>query len=487
MKRDNFGSSFGVLAAAAGSAIGLGNIWKFPYITGKNGGAAFILVYLACIACVGIPVMLAEFALGRKAQKNTVGAFKELAPGKPWYLSGGLSVLTAFIILSFYAIIAGWVFAYMFRAGSGELMSVSAGNLESYFGGVISNSKEPMLWTLLIISLTASIVLFGVKKGIEKCSKILMPILFVILVALMIRSVTLDGASKGLEFLFKPDFSKLTKEGVLEALGHSFYSLSLGMGIIMTYGSYVDKKENMMSLSLKVIIADTLIALMAGVVIFPAVFAYGFKPGQGPGLIFVTLPAVFKAMPYGGVFATLFFLLIAIAAITSTISLMEVVVACVSEQFNMNRKKAVALITVGLFLLSIPSNLSFGPWANVKIFGKNFFDFFDFITSNIFLPVGGILVCVFASFVFGVKNTITEITSDGIYKFKLKNLFVIGIKFVAPILIGIILLHSIGVFNLIGSDKINAKTLSVYGGFLLLPCILIYRYMVKRAEYAKKS
>lgn len=448
MKRENFGSRIGVLAAAAGSAIGLGNIWKFPYITGKNGGAAFILVYLACIALVGVPVMLAEFSLGRKVQKNAVGVFKELAPRKPWFLTGVLSVTTAFIILSFYAIIAGWVFAYIWRAGSGQLLSVQHKDIANYFGGIISSGVEPVIWTFVVIGITTSIVLFGVRKGIEKCSKVLMPLLLFILVILMIRSVTLEGAWKGLEFLFKPDFSKLTKEGFLEALGHSFYSLSLGMGIIMTYGSYVGKKENLISLTFQVIVADTLIALMAGIVIFPAVFAYGLEPSQGPGLIFVTLPAVFKSMPFGVVFETMFFVLIAIAAITSTISLMEVVVACVTEQFKIERKKATVIIALGIFLLSIPSTLSFGPWADVKILGKNFFDMFDFITSNIFLPAGGILVCLFTAWVWKSKNAIEEITSNGLYKFKGGKLFSFAIKILAPLAIGLIFIHFTGILKL---------------------------------------
>lgn len=470
MKRDNFGSRLGILAAAAGSAIGLGNIWKFPYITGQNGGAAFILVYLACIVLVGLPIMLTEFALGRKTHKNAVGAFKELEPNKPWYLSGVVSVSTAFIILSFYAIIAGWVFSYLARSASGTLINVAPDKLGDYFGSIISNTTEPMIWTFGVIALTASIVILGVKTGIEKCSKVLMPVLLLILIGLMIRSVTLDGASKGLEFLFKPDFSKLTKEGVLEALGHSFYSLSLGMAIIMTYGSYIDKKENLLKLAVQVTIADTLIALMAGVVIFPAVFAYGLKPDQGPGLIFVTLPAVFKAMPFGAFFETLFFLLIGIAALTSTISLMEVVVAFVTEQFNMERKKATILIALALFALSIPSTLSFGPWAEVKILGKNFFDLFDFFTANISLPLGGVLVCVFGGWIWGTKNTVKEIESDGLYPFAWASIYSFAVKFLAPIAIMVIFIHSTGLIEYFKTENGGLATTNVLlaGGVFLL-------------------
>ncbi|WMJ80475.1 sodium-dependent transporter [Clostridium sp. MB40-C1] len=489
MKRDNFGSRMGILAAAAGSAIGLGNIWKFPYITGKNGGAAFILVYLACIALVGVPVMVTEFALGRKTQKNAVGAYKEIEPNKPWYLSGFLAVSTAFIILSFYAIIAGWVFAYVSRGLTGKLMEVAPDQLGDYFGGIISSVSEPMIWTFIVIALTATVVLAGVKSGIEKCSKVLMPVLVLILVALMIRSVTLDGASKGLEFLFKPDFSQLTKDGVLEALGHSFYSLSLGMGIIMTYGSYINKKENLLKLAVQVTIADTLIALMAGIVIFPAVFAYGFKASSGPGLIFITLPAVFKAMPLGRFFATLFFILVAIAAITSTISLMEVVVAFVTEQFNISRKKAAIIIALALFALSIPSNLSMGPWAEFKIFGKNFFDFLDFLTSNIFLPAGGVLVSVFAGWIWGTKNAIKEIESDGLHPFKWTRVYNFAVKFLAPVAITVIFVHSTGAMKYFKGETgegMTSSALYFIGAILVFGGVVALRVLKVKRESSKE-
>jgi NSS family neurotransmitter:Na+ symporter len=448
MKRDKFSSKFGLLAAAAGSAVGLGNIWKFPYIAGKNGGAAFILVYLACILLIGLPVMLSEFVLGRKTQVNAVAAFEKIAPKKPWYLAGALSVSTAFIILSFYSIIAGWVFSYIGRSVTGNLITVAPDNLSDYFGTIVSNPIEPLFWTFLVLAITTIIVILGVKSGVEKYSKILMPLLVIIIIILMFRSLTLDGASKGVSFLLKPDFSLLTTRGVLEALGHAFYSLSLGMGIILTYGSYIDKKVNIFSLAVQVTIADTLIALMAGLVIFPAVFAYGFEPKSGPSLIFITLPAVFKAMPFGRLFETLFFLLIGIAAITSTISLLEVVVSFFTEKFNVGRKKCTILVSLAIFALSIPSTLSFGIWSDVKIFGKNFFDLFDFIASNIFLPVGGILICIFVGWIWGSKNAVKEITSDGLYSFKFKKLYTIIIKYVAPISILIILLYSTGIIKL---------------------------------------
>lgn len=447
MKRDSFGSRLGVLAAAAGSAIGLGNIWKFPYITGENGGAAFILVYLAFIAILGLPIMLSEFVIGRKAQSNPVGAFKKISPNKPWYLTGILGVSTAFIVLSFYSVIAGWVFSYISRAVSGKLMTVAPEKVGAYFESMIGATYEPIFWAFIVLCITAFIVISGIKDGVEKYSKILMPILLGLLVVLMVRSVTLEGASKGLEFLFKPDFSKLSAKGVLEALGHAFFSLSLGMGAIMTYGSYVDKKENLASLSLQVTIADTLIALMAGVVIFPAVFALGGVPDEGPGLIFVTLPKVFKNMPLGGIFEILFFTLIGVAAITSTISLLEVVVSYFTETFKLERKKATIILATIIFLMAIPNSLSFGPWSNVTFFGKTFFGHFDFLASNIFMPVGGLLIALFVGWAWGPKNAIKEVTNDGAIEFKLGNAFAFAIKYIVPIGIIIVLLYSTGVLT----------------------------------------
>lgn len=449
MNRENFSSRLGLLAAAAGSAIGLGNIWKFPYITGQNGGAAFILVYLGCILLIGIPVMLSEFAIGRKNQVNAVESFKKIAPNTKWHWTGYLATATAFIILSFYAIIAGWVFSYIWRSASGALRGVAAEGFGDYFSVLTANPVEPMIMTLLVLTITSVIVFFGIKTGIEKFSKIAMPLLLVLIVLLIIRSVTLPGASAGLEFLFKPNFSNLSVHGVLEALGHAFYTLSLGMGIILTFGSYTKKSENLVSLSYQVAIADTIIALMAGMVIFPAVFAYGLEPTAGPGLLFITLPAVFKSMPFGQFFEFMFFVLIAIAAITSTVSLMETAVTFISEQFNLSRKKTILIITSGLFALAIPSVLSFGPLKNLKLLGeRSIFDTLDFITGQIFLPIGGILICLFVAWVWGTNNAEKEISSDGKFEFKLKGLYSISVKYIAPLAILIIFLYGLGIFNI---------------------------------------
>ncbi|MBE6050824.1 MAG: sodium-dependent transporter [Clostridium sp.] len=450
MKREKFASKLGILAAAVGSAVGLGNIWKFPYITGVNGGAAFILVYLICIVSIGIPVMLSEFALGRKNNVNAVEAYKKIAPNTKWHYTGFLSIATAFVILSFYSIIAGWIMSYIYRSITGAFEEVSTDGFTEFFNTLVSNPLEPTICTLLVLVITAIIVISGIKGGIEKFSKIAMPVLVLLIVILMVRSVTLPGAEAGIEFLFNPDFSKLTIKGVLEALGHSFYTLSLGMAIILTYGSYIDKKENLVTLSYKVAIADTIIALMAGIVIFPAVFAYGLEVGAGPGLIFITLPAVFKSMAFGRIFEVLFFVLVGIAAITSMVSLMETSVVFLVEQFNWNRKKSTCLITLGLFILSIPSILSFGPLSDFKLVGdRGVFDSLDFITANICLPLGGILVCLFVAWTWGAKNASKEISSDELYKFKTKALYEFAVKYIAPLGILLIFLYGLGIFDII--------------------------------------
>lgn len=447
MKRDGFGSRLGILAAAAGSAIGLGNIWKFPYITGENGGAAFILVYLICIFLIGMPVMLSELVIGRRGQSNAVESFDKIKPGSPWKFTGVLGVGTAFIILSFYATIAGWIFAYITRSITGKLTSIDPSGLEGFFENMIGKSFEPIFWQFIVILVTGLIVISGIKKGVEKYSKILMPVLLFLLVILAIRSVTLEGAYKGLEFLFKPDFSSLSAKGVLEALGHAFFSLSLGMCTILTYGSYVGKKEKLPSLTWQITLADTFIALLAGVVIFPAVFAYGLNPESGPNLIFITLPTVFHAMPLGGFFQLLFFILIGIAAITSTISLLEVPVAYFTEEFKLPRKKVTILVSLAIFLAGIPSTLSFGALSGATIKGKTYFGIMDFAASNILLPLGGLLISLFVGWVWGTKNAIKEANNEGTIKFSLASAYGFATKYLAPIGILLVLLYSTGVLN----------------------------------------
>jgi NSS family neurotransmitter:Na+ symporter len=444
LQRDSFGSKFGVIAAAAGSAIGLGNIWKFPYITGVYGGAAFIIVYLICIFAIGFPVMLSEFLIGRRAQANAIGAFKKEAPGTPWFLTGWAGIAAAFMVLSFYGVVAGWTLEYIMKAATQSFSGKSPAEIGGLFGGFISSIGRPIFWQIIFMAATGWIVIAGVKDGIEKYSKILMPMLLVIIVILDIRAITLPGSAAGLAFLFKPDWSKISSEGILVALGHAFFSLSLGMGTMITYGSYIGKKENLGETAVQVTIADTLIALLAGVAIFPAVFAFGIEPNVGPGLVFVTLPNVFQQMPGGSIFAILFFLLLAVAALTSSISILEVVVAYFVEDLKLNRRKATILATVAITIIGIPCSLSMGPMSEVLFFGKNFFDLMDWTSANILLPLSGLFITAFVGWYWGMDKTRKELTNEGTLSVPYLSLFMFLARFIAPAAIAIVFLNGVG-------------------------------------------
>ena len=444
-ERGNWSSQVGFIAAAAGSAVGLGNIWKFPYITGQYGGAAFVLVYLLFVILVCIPIMNSELLVGRKSGKNAVGAFKELAPGTPWWLVGLMGIIAGFVILSYYSVIAGWATAYIFK--SGAYMAAGADPAD-VFVSFITSPVTPIIWHAIFMLICIWIVMAGIEKGIEKYSKILMPILVLLLLVLIVRSVTLPGAGAGLSFYLKPDFSKLSAEGILAALGQAFFSLSLGMGCMITYGSYLKKDQNIPVNSYWISGADTGIAFLAGLAIFPAVFAFGLEPGAGPGLTFITVPAVFASMgAIGHFFGILFFILLTVAAITSAISLLEVVSAYFIDEAKWNRKKAAWIMGIIIFLLGVPSSLGIGVWSGYKfIGGRDFLDSLDFIASNILLPVGGFLLLIFVGWYWGTDKAVEEgnigakgaLTLGGGYRFL--------VKYVAPIAIFIVFLKSIGVF-----------------------------------------
>ena len=446
VQRDSFTSKLGIIAAVAGSAVGLGNIWKFPYITGVYGGGAFVLVYLICIALIGLPIVLSEFIIGRKAQKNAIGSFKKLAPGTLWFVPGLMGLVAAFMILAFYGVVAGWTLEYLFKAITNSFVGKNPADLEGMFGGFISQLAKPIFWQIIFMGLTCWIVLAGIKGGIEKASKLLMPVLLVIIIILDIRAVTLPGASEGLAFLFKPDFSKLTGEGMLNALGHAFFSLSLGMGTLITYSSYMSKQENLATTAVQVTIADTGIALLAGIAIFPAVFAFGIEPGAGPGLVFITLPNVFQQMPGGYFFCILFFLLLAVAALTSSISILEVVVAYFVEELKLARRAATIMAASAITIMGIPCSLSMGVWSKVKFMDKTFFDWLDFIASNVMLPLGGLLIVAFVGWYLGREKTEAEVTNEGQLKAGYLPLFMFLAKFVAPVVIAIVFLHGLGLF-----------------------------------------
>ncbi|MBN2395827.1 MAG: sodium-dependent transporter [Candidatus Atribacteria bacterium] len=443
-EREHWKTRAGFIAAAAGSAIGLGNIWRFPYIAGRYGGGAFVLVYILLLIFVGYPVMNSELLLGRKTQKNPVGAFKMLAPGKPWVIVGFMGVLAGFIILSYYSVVAGWALSYILKSGTYMAAGSDIGNI---FVISISSTFGGIFWHTLFMLLTIGIVYGGIEKGIERWSKILMPVLLILLIILVIRSVTLPGAAEGLAFYLKPDFSKFSGEGFLAALGQVFFTLSLGMGCMITYGSYLKKNEDLPLNAKYVVGADTLVALLAGFVIFPAVFAFGLEPTTGPGLTFITLPAVFLQMGLAGhVFGSIFFILLTIAALTSAISLLEVVAAYFIDENKWNRKKATIVMGIAIWFLGIFPSLGYSTLSTVKVIGgRDILDSFDFFANNILLPLGGLLIAIFIGWFWGTDKALEEANQGA--NTKLSTSYSFLIKYVVPIAVFIVFLNSIGILR----------------------------------------
>jgi len=458
--REVWGSKLGFILAAAGSAIGLGNIWKFPYIAGENGGASFVLVYLICIAVIGLPVLIAEILIGRTTHRNPVGAFYKLSNSKVWAALGGLGVLAGFMILSFYAIIAGWSIGYIVEAVVGNFyVWPDPTAAADHFHQLVSNPAWILGYFALFMVLTIVIVFAGVQKGIERSSKIMMPVLFVLLLILMIRGLTLDGAEAGINFLWNPDWDKINTGTILLALGHAFFTLSLGMGAMLTYGSYMSEDDNIPKAALQIVTLDTLIALMAGMAIFTSVFAVGLDPAAGPGLIFHTLPGVFVKMPGGYIFSILFFILLSIAALTSSISLLEVVVSYFVDEKKWKRHNAAIVLGIIIAVIGLPSALSFNILADVKIFNLNFFDLVDFIASNILLPFGGLLISIFVAWIWGFDKVLINLKEGAENLFNkypwLITTWKFFLKFLSPVLIFLVFLHSVGllekIIDLIGN------------------------------------
>lgn len=450
--RGNFGSKLGVILASAGSAVGLGNIWRFPYETGNHGGAAFILIYLGCILLLGLPIMIAEFLIGRHSQANTARAYQILAPGTQWRWVGRMGVLAGFLILGYYSIVAGWTLEYIFEAVSNSFAGKTPAEFISSFQSFSSNPWRPALWLTLFLLATHFIIVKGVEKGIEKSSKIMMPTLFIIILVLVGCSVTLPGASRGIEFLLKPDFSKVDGNVFLGAMGQAFFSLSLGMGCLCTYASYFSKDTNLTRTAFSVGIIDTFVAVLAGFIIFPAAFSVGIQPDAGPSLIFITLPNVFQ-QAFSGIpvlayiFSVMFYVLLALAALTSTISLHEVVTAYLHEEFNFTRGKAARLVTAGCILLGILCSLSLGVTKDFTIFGLGMFDLFDFVTAKLMLPLGGLLISIFTGWYLDKKLVWSEITNNGTLKVPIYKLIIFILKYVAPIAISVIFINELGLLK----------------------------------------
>lgn len=442
-KRDGFGTKLGIIAAAAGSAIGLGNIYRFPCEVGENGGAAFLLVYLAVVIFLGIPVMLSELVIGRRSQSNSVGAFKKLAPNTKWLFVGYMGVLCGFLIFAFYSTVSGWTLEYIVKSVTNSFHGKDLATIQQEFSAFHDMGWRNVMWQCIFIFLTGFVIIRGVQNGIEKTSKILMPVLLAILVILGIRSMLLPGAKEGLVFLFKPDFSKITGKVLIEALGQGFFSLSLGMGVLITYGSYVKKDDNLTSTAFSVVIADTAIAILAGLVIFPAAFSFGVKPEAGMGLVFNTLPMLFNQMAGGYWFCLIFFVLLAIAALTSTISLLEVLVAYLSEELHLKRQWATVIACAGSMLLGTFASLSLMSDTPFVIGGHSVFDLLDFISSNVLLPLGGVAIVIFVGWKLGKAKFFEELTNEGALKASLKKFFFFIIRYVAPIAIAIVFISGI--------------------------------------------
>ena len=442
-KRDGFGSKLGIIAAAAGSAIGLGNIYRFPCEVGNNGGAAFLLVYLIVVVFLGIPVMLSELVIGRRSQSNSVGAFKRLAPKTKWPIVGYLGVLCGFIIFAFYSTVSGWTLEYIVKSVTNSFQGKDLETITKEFEAFHDMGWRNVMWQGVFIFLTGFVVFKGVKNGIEKYAKILMPMLLVILVVLAVRSMTLPGAKEGLAFLFHPDFSKITGDVLISALGQGFFSLSLGMGVLITYGSYVKKEDNLTSTAFSVVLADTAIALLAGLVIFPAAFSFGVKPEAGMGLVFNTLPMLFNQMTGGFWFCLIFFVLLAIAALTSTISLLEVLVAYLTEELHLKRQSATIVACAGTLFLGVFASLSLMSDTPFAIGGKSVFDLMDFVSSNILLPIGGVLIVIFVGWYFGKQKFFEEVTNEGKIKAALKKIIFFIVKYLAPVAIAIVFISGL--------------------------------------------
>jgi NSS family neurotransmitter:Na+ symporter len=442
--REQWGSRLGFILAASGSAVGLGNIWKYPHMAGENGGGAFTIVYLICILIVGLPIVIAEFVLGRKTQLSPVGAFEKISPKSNWKWVGMLGVASAFVILSFYGVVGGWTLKYTLISLTGGFTKL-AGNPDmsgSLFNSFITGSLAPVIWQIIFMAFTIFVIVQGVKGGIEKWTKIMMPAILVILIVLMIRGLTLPNGMQALDFLFKPKFEDLTASSIVLALGHSFFTLSLGMGTMITYGSYLRRDQNLLSSALWVILLDTLIAMMAGVAIFATVFAMGADPGAGPGLIFVVLPTIFPKIAGGAVWGTLFFFLLFMAALTSAISILEVITAYFIDEKGWTRKKATIIFGSVITIVGAFCSLSMGSFNITSFLDMSFFDVMDYLSSKYMLPIGGMLTAVFVLYRWGISNFIAEMVV-GMDNQNVNPVFVRILFAVSATVVGFILLNEI--------------------------------------------
>ena len=453
--RGSFGSQLGVILASAGSAVGLGNIWRFPTEVGKGGGAAFILIYLCFIFLLAMPVMISEFVIGRSSRSNAIGAFQKLAPKKPWIAAGIMGVLGGFLVLSFYSVVAGWTLHYTIQSALGQLQGLPTtdnGQQTTDFGAVfnafVSDPWQPIIYLALFLLLTHLVVARGIQHGIERYSKLMMPMLLAIIVLLVAFSLTMPGAAEGIRFLLQPDLSEVTPDVVLGAMGQAFFSLSVGLGCLVTYASYFSKETRLVKSAMNVCIIDTMVAVLSGFIIFPTVFSVGIAPDAGPGLVFITLPNVFlltfSEMPIVGyVFALLFYVLLLLAALTSSISMHEICTAFISEHFSHSRRKAATIVTVICLVLGAFCSLSFGPWQEVTVFGRGIFDLFDYTVTKFLMPLGGLLITLFVGWYLDRKLVEQQLTNDGSISVRTMKPLLFLIRWVAPIGILLIFLNEL--------------------------------------------
>lgn len=443
--RATLGGKLSAVLVAAGSSVGLGNIWRFPYVVGENGGGAFLAIYVCCVALLGLPIMLAEFTVGRASHRNAVGAFRAL--DRRWSFLGYNGVLTAFLILGFYFVVAGWTAEYLVHSLTGDLAHLSsADEYATVFDEFIRSPWRPILYTGLFVLATHAVIAMGVQQGIERSAKLLMPLLLGVLVVLAIHSLLMPGSGEGLRFLFRPDFSKVTPSTILVALGQAFFSLSIGLGTMVTYASYFKPDTNLRHTALHVTILDTAVALLAGIVIFPAVFSVGIEPSSGPSLVFITLPSIFNGMPWSMVWSSVFFLLLVIAALTSTISLHEVVTVYLHEEWHLSRRRAAWTTTLATLLLGALASLSLGVLGGCTIFGENLFDSLDFLTANILLPVGGFFTCIFVGWKLDRRILRAQLTNDEALRFRIYGVLSLLLRYFCPILLLLVFLDNLGVF-----------------------------------------
>lgn len=436
MARDSFGSRFGALVALAGSAVGLGNLWRFPYLVGENGGAAFIIIYVLMSFIICLPIFICEFVVGRRSQENAYSAFRDLSGGSKWKYVGVMTVIVPLIVTSYYSVVGGWSVQYLFKAVTFEFTNTETlSAMSTMFSDYVSSPWLPLVGHTIFLLTTAVIVAAGIKGGIEKFSKIMMPLLFVIVLGIAVYSMTLPGAKAGLDYLFNPDFSKIDAKACAAALGQSFFSLSLGFGTIMTYASYVSKKENVMFQSVATAVSDLSFAMVAGIAVMPAVFAFGLNPQSGPGLVFETLPYVFSQMPAGGLVALLFFMALLVAAITSSISMFEVGVAYLVEERHLPRTLACAIVFTVCWTFGTLCSLSFGPLSDVKIFDRSIFDFFDNLSSNVLMTLGSLLTVLFVGWRLKKTDIYDEFTNGGTLSTNAKIFGVLWvlIRYIAPV------------------------------------------------------